>query len=58
MKGSPKELVPGFENFVPAIANHFCVALAATFSKPGVDSFGDPARSDRRKSQENTYQQT
>ena len=41
-QGSPKEWAPGFENFVPAVAYHFCLTMPAKFSQPWVHSFGNP----------------
>ena len=42
LQGSAKRRFPGCENFVPALAYHFCLALPAEFSQPGKRLFAGP----------------
>ena len=35
IQGPTKRLRPGFVNFVPAVAYHFCLALPVAFAQPG-----------------------
>ena len=36
LQGSAKRRSPGLVNFVPTVVNHFCLALPAAFTQPGV----------------------
>ena len=40
-----KRRSPGSVNFVPALAFHFCLALPATFTKPGDHLLAEPCTS-------------
>ena len=42
--GPGKKRFPGCENFVLAVAYHFCLALPEKFSQPGNHSFAGPCR--------------
>ena len=45
MESSPaKRRCPGLMNFVSAIAYHFCLALPAAFTQPGVHLLSHPCR--------------
>ena len=42
IQGPAKKRFPGCENFVLAVAYHFCLALPEKFSQPGNHSFAGP----------------
>ena len=42
IQGPAKKQFPGCENFVLAVAYHFCLALPEKFSQPGNHSFAGP----------------
>ena len=42
IQGPAKKRFPGWENFVLAVAYHFCLALPEKFSQPGNHSFAGP----------------
>ena len=48
LQGPAKKRFPGCENFVLAVAYHFCLALPEKFSQPGNHSFAGPCKTDLR----------
>ena len=42
LQGWAKLLFPGLENFVPAVAYHFCLNLLRAFSQPGSCNLSEP----------------
>ena len=40
-KGSAKSWTPGLENFITAVAYHFCPSLPASFTQPGASTLAD-----------------
>ena len=40
-KGSAKSWTSGLENFIPAVAYHFCPSLPAVFTQPGASTLAD-----------------
>ena len=45
VQGLTKEWAPGLVNFVAAVAYHFCLALPAAFTQPGVHLLAEPCTS-------------
>ena len=41
---SAERRAPGLENFVPAVAYHFCLAFPAVFTQPGARLLAEPCR--------------
>ena len=42
VQGSATRWAPGLVKFAPALAYHFCLAMPATFMKPGAHLFAEP----------------
>ena len=45
VQGSSNRRAPGFVNFVPAVAYHFCLNLPAAFTQPGARLLVEPCMS-------------
>ena len=47
LQGSAYRQIPGFTNFVRAVAYHFCLGLAAAFTQPGTRLLAKPCTINR-----------